>query len=206
MDIFPGVKTVCNTGFKTRDEFCKFDLYELLAMGIVNNETITPKNVGDILQKYGVGYQAKKIWDSIQDSRWETLPNLGVQTNIVFVSVIPTKKFFNFSGDPRGATAAGKVVTPTFTYTYGDSSVNTASALIPGIKWAQDFKDGVSGAKPINFIEMCGDYQKRTSVFEGSTNKVTKSSYFGMGCACKGSSLFKSDGSGCDHVKMVSDA
>jgi hypothetical protein len=160
---------VCNTGFKSRDKFCRFGLFNFGMLGKVNGENITTRNIGDILEKYGVGYQAKKLWEENKDSRWEELPNLGVQTNILFSSTIQTKQFFNYKTDPRTQTSQMKIVSPDFLRTYGDSSVNTASALIPGIKWAQDFKDGVPGAKPVNFIEFCGDYQRRNSGFEGST-------------------------------------
>jgi len=70
------------------------------------------------------------------DPNFDNLPNLGVQTNIVFSSTVRTPYKFNFANDPRPETRWFKAVTPTWEYTYGDGSVNNASALIPGVKWA----------------------------------------------------------------------
>jgi hypothetical protein len=131
---------------------------------------------------------------------------LGVQTSILFSTTVQTKKVFKFKSDPRPSTKNFKIVKPDWTYAYGDGSVVTPSALIPGIKWAQDYKSGVRGSKPVNFVELCGDYNRRNSVFEGSSKRVTKNSYFGISCDCKGTKWLKTDGSGCNHVKLVSDS
>ena len=90
----------------------------------------------DIFEKYGVGYKSNKLCLDNLDSNFDKLPNTGVQTNIVFGGVIGTPSTFNFAQDPRPETRWSKAVTPTWQYSYGDSSVNTASALIPGVKWA----------------------------------------------------------------------
>lgn len=88
----------------------------------------------------------------------------------------------------------------------GDGSVNTASALIPGVKWAQEFKDGLSGAKPVTFVEVCSSFNERKSVFKAGKTKVEQNEYIGIGCQCKGNSILYASGDGCDHVKLVGDS
>lgn len=205
MDIFPQPTETCNSGFKSRDKMCRFDFFDLSKIGSVFNEEVDTYNMGYILKKYGVGYQEEKFWSQNYDERWETLPNLGVQTNILFSTTVPSKKHFNFKTDPRTQTKQFKIVNPDWDMGYGDGSVLASSAIIPGIKWADDFKNKVSGAKPVNFIEVCSEYKRRNTVFEGSSKSVTRNSYFGVSCQCKGTSSYPTDGSGCDHVKLVSD-
>lgn len=204
MDIFPSPTQTCTSTFSSRPNQCKFDFYDTSSIGKVNGETITAGNLGQILKKYGISSYGDKFFAANLDSRFETLPNLGVQTNIVFSSTVKTDKMFTFNGDPRPITSKLKVVKATYTQGMGDGSVITASAIIPGVKWAQDFKKRVSGAKPVNFVELCSQYQQRTSVFDNG-KKVTKNSYFGINCVCRGTTRFKSDGSGCNHTRMVSD-
>ena len=98
-------------------------------------------------------------------------------------------------------------MTPTWDTGYGDGSVISTSAILPGIKWAQDFEDKLPGAKPVKFIEVCSTKNKRATVSESNYSmKVTKNEYMGIGCLCKGTKYRPTDGSGCNHVKLVSDA
>jgi hypothetical protein len=206
MDVFPKVSDTCVNFIKDKHKTCRLDLYEQGSIGRVNGEEITPFNAGDIMEKYGVAYQTKKLWEENKDSRWETLNHPGVQVSIVYSASLGTPQYFNFKNDPRPETSKQNVVKPEYTFTYGDQSVNSASAIIPGIKWAQDFKDGEAGAKPIQFVEICSDYNKRESVFKGTSTQVSNNEYFGIGCGCKGSSTFPGDATKCDHVRLVSDA
>lgn len=206
MDIFPPATATCAPYFKQRDAKCKLNLVDMDQAGSVNKETVTGSNLCDILGKYGIGYKSQQMCQETADPNFDNLPNLGVQTNIVFGATIGTPYKFNFASDPRPDTRWFKVVTPTWEYTYGDGSVNTASALIPGIKWAQEFKDNKPNAKPVTFIEVCSSFNERKSVFKAGKNKVEQNEYIGLNCQCKGNSLIYSSGTGCDHVKLVSDA
>ena len=206
MDIFPQPTAICNTGFKRRDAYCRFGLADLSKIGSINGESINYSNMGAMLDKYGIGYKMSSLWEQTRDSRFDTLDNLGVQVNIVFGATIGTSLTFDFKTDPREKTKDFKVATPTWVNSYGDSSVQTASALIPGIKWADDFNKNQTKYKPVNFIEICAEYNRRNSVFEPNTNKVTKNAYFGIACQCKGTQTFPTDGTECDHVKLVSDS
>jgi hypothetical protein len=88
---------------------------------------------------------------------------------------------------------------------YGDGTVLSTSALVAGIKWADDYKRGVSGAKPVNFVEVCSIYKRRTSVFTPGTLTVNSSAYFGIDCDCGGSRFMPRDGKKCGHTLFVTD-
>lgn len=127
--------------------------------------------------------------------------------NIIYSSVIPTLFYYEYKKNPKIMTDKNEFYEPeTENYYYGDGSVLVTSAITPGIKWAWEFDQGVKNSKPVNFIEICGDYQRRKSVFN-SGKKVTKNAYFGVDCSCKGSRYWKSDGKGCaEHASLVEDA
>lgn len=140
MDIFPQPTENCNLGFESRDKKCKFDFFDMSRIGKIKSgssyEEVDSYNMAEIMKKFGIGYHEEKFWNENIDKRWDTLPNLGVQTNIVFSTTVPTKKFFTFTSDPRPETDKLNIVTPDWIRGYGDGSVLASSALIPGIKWA----------------------------------------------------------------------
>jgi hypothetical protein len=206
MDIFPPVTSSCAPYFSSRSANCKLNLNNHDVVGSVNGEDITSSNICQIIGKYGVGYAGEKLCQENADANFDQLTNTGVQTNIVFSSTVLTNFYFNFKTDPRINTKQKKPADKTWTYTYGDGSVNTGSAVIPGIKWAEDFKNKLAGAKPVTFIEACSSYNERKSVFKPNKNWVENNEYIGLGCQCKGSSWSSSSGDGCGHVKLVSDS
>lgn len=206
MDIFPPVTATCAPYFSTRAANCKLNLNNIDAIGTVNGEQITSSNVCQIIGKYGVGYAGEKFCQENADANFDQLTNTGVQTNILFSSTVLTKFYFDFKSDPRIKTRELKPADQTWTYTYGDGSVNTGSAVIAGIKWAEDFKNKVYGAKPVTFIEACSSYNERKSIFKAGKNWVENNEYIGIGCQCKGSSWLHSNGDGCGHVGLVSDS
>ena len=62
-----------------------------------------------------------------------------------------------------------------------------------------EFEDGVEGAKPVNFVELCSLYNRRSSVFDDLENfEVKKSAYFGIDCSCK-KGLFGHNEGNCGH-------
>ena len=90
----------------------------------------------------------------------------------------------------------------------GDGTVITASAVSPGIKWAWEFDNKKNNGKPINFVENCSTYKRRTSVYDddkkadGSEGerKVLKNAYFGINCDCIGIEILKKSGIDCAHT------
>jgi hypothetical protein len=207
MAIFPDKNTVCNSGFKSRDEKCTTGLFPMKFIGKVNGEYITNQSLQSLFKKYSYEPRTGDLFKAAQDSRFNDFPNPGVQVNIIYSSVIPTLYNFEYSKDPKTMTRSNKHYEPEVKKNYlGDGSVLVSSAITPGIKWAYEFDKRQSGAKPVNFIELCGDYNRRTSIFN-SGSSVTKNAYFGINCTCKGGKYIKSDGKKCgEHAALVEDA
>jgi hypothetical protein len=70
--------------------------------------------------------------------------------------------------------------------------------MTPGIKWAYDYKNRVSGSKPVNFAELCSTKNVRESVFSDNRSKtVAGNGYFGVKCSCFGAAKQ------CGHASML---
>jgi len=206
MDIFPDYNIECNAGFTSRTGECITGIKEIYNIGKVNDTEINPDNMAEIIANYSyLGTDGVKLYGYSQDPRFDKLDNLGIQTTIVYANILDTVSYFTYDQDPREVIATGEFYKPDSTKTsLGDGIVLTASALVPGIKWAQDFVDKVPGSKPILLAEMCSDFEQRVSVFDDLIKrKVTKNSYFGIRCDCKGTPEDPKDGKDCDHSGMV---
>ena len=120
-----------------------------------------------LLEKYGCIDTAKSIYDSVQDDLFEQVKNTGVQTNVVFSTTVETVTKFEFDENPKLKTDQNHYVAPTREhFSYGDGSVLVTSALFAGLKWAEDFEEGVAGAKPTTLIDVCSTQKRRQSIFE----------------------------------------
>ena len=207
MDIFPGVNEICLPFFKKRGtNKCHLGIKAIVDYGEVLGTQINYNNIETILARYSYNRLTPKMRRQTLNQNFTSLPNLGVQTNILFSTAFPTFSKFYYDKDPRTETTQGKVYYPDrIDEAMGDGTVLSTSALTAGIKWAQDFKDGVSGAKPVNFVEICSHYNPRSSIFEPGTKEVTSSAYFGVNCSCQGRVGKETDGGCADHIGMVSD-
>ena len=109
--------------------------------GKVEDSFVSWDSVETIFKKYAIVDYSDVVWKSVQDNLFEDLTNTGVQTNIVFSGSMNTMNYFEFDENPKLKTSQGKYVMPTFETTrHGDGVVLSTSALVAGIKWADDFK------------------------------------------------------------------
>ena len=88
MDIFPPPTATCAPYFRSRDAKCNFQFANMDLVGSVNKEAVTGNNLCDILGKYGIGYKTQQLCQENADANFDNLPNLGVQTNIVFSTTV----------------------------------------------------------------------------------------------------------------------
>lgn len=206
LDMLPQPTDSCLPGFTSRDEFCSFGFVDMTKYGEVEEKPVTYDTLVEIFKEYAVVEHSDKVWETVQDDLFEKLPNTGVQTNIVFTSVQDTMYHFEFDENPKLKTQHDKYVAPTSNlFTHGDGSVLTTSAIVPGLKWADDFKNKVANSKPVNLIEVCSIKDRRESVFTPGFKEVKDNAYFGIDCNCGGSKLLPKDGSNCGHTKFVTD-
>lgn len=207
MDIFPSYSQSCSPGFTERDAGCTVGAHEMYDIGSVAGDSMNPDNVSDIFGKYSYLQQAKDLYAYANDDRFNTLINPGIQVNIIYGNHLQTLSKVKYDSDPRIKTLNNEFYPPDQTETeLGDGIVLTASAIVPGIKWAEDFRSGAANAKPVNIIEICSAYKRRPSIFEDQTKKtVTNNAYFGTNCDCEGTAGAKKQGLNCNHGGMMVD-
>lgn len=143
-----------------------------------------------------------------RDSRFEALPNLGINLTMVFSQVLPQDQAFNFKVDPPTFWKEKKTFCTeknggyTVTIVPGDTSVPSTSAVTPAIKFAMDFESQVPGAKPVKIVEVCSSSMQKDSPYDSFNSKgegqYTKNSYIGLPCDCT-----ESKTKHCDHVTML---
>lgn len=206
VDLLPQPTESCLPWFTSRDEFCHFGFVDLSDVGQIEGTRITHENLEDLFDKYGVIPNVKALYNAAKDDLFEVLTNPGVQTNVVFSSTVQTISSFDYEENPKLKTEKNNYVAPTSQeFMVGDNQVLTSSALTAALKWAEDFKNGETGAKPVNMVEICSIKNRRESVFEPGTFQVKNSAYMGIDCNCGGSITNPKDGSDCAHTPMVSD-
>ena len=63
------------------------------------------------------------------------------------------------------------------------------------MKWAWEFDNGGSNAKPVSFVEACSEYENGGAILRD------KNTYHGMLCECLGSK----NQDDCDHGAIIND-
>ena len=214
MEIFPDRDEVCFP-YTTRrpTEKCHFNLTADPYIAEIAGKKYTAEDIPEMLERYSFSNDTKAIYEHYRDSRFTTLPNPGVQSNVVFSYIGSVQEYFSYSND-SSLRLRGKGVTekPDFWKRKpGDTVVPTTSALIPFLKWADQFKNGQKDAHPVNFVEACSKFRRRDSIFlnntkQGDERKITESAYFGVGCGCEGTPEKSTTGDCVKHAPMVTDS
>lgn len=207
-DFFPDAKEVCSPGFKERDDdTCKTGIRETWKVGTLLGMPITPDTMAELYEVYSYNPKAHKMRQSAEDTRFDSMINLGVQTNILYSNHMNSKNILTYKEDPRTRTTFEEFYVPEIEYTQGDATVVTTSAIMPGVKWAYEFskKESFPEAKPVSLIEICGIQNQKTSIFDDLENrKVTKNQYIGLKCNCRKEGTLTT-GKACDHQNLVAD-
>ena len=189
-----------------RSSSCKSGLVDMKTFGRVVSDPINVDNMKYILGKYSFDSMAQDhFYDGGKRDQFDSMPNPGVETVIMFGNIVKTEKDYNYDFDPKPKTLpenADFVLPSSVSYVMGDGSVIAASAIAPGFKWAWEFdRKAVVGAKPVIFAEFCSNQNQAGNVYQDQTNmSVTRNAYQGIACQCK-----KGNEKNCDHVGLVSD-
>lgn len=200
LKLFPPRDQKCFIFYKgTQDVACSLGAHKFNVFGSVEKQIINSKTMGSILGKYGEIDGMQSIYDETRDSRFSNLQNPGVQMNLLYFANILTVSEMHFSQNPRKFIKENKPYNPEKVVEVpGDVTVEGASTLIPGIKWADDFNKKVSGAKPVSFIELGSLYQQRDQLAKKGKGP-TENQYFGLNSDCG------RDGTKCDHAHELID-
>ena len=124
--------------------------------GRMVDEDITVDNFGDVLEKESYHKNAKRIYDMARDVRFETLENPGVEVAIIYSNHLLTRSQIFYENRTKERTLNNQDAAPEKSvYKSGDGSLLTTSCIFPGLKWADDYNNGLIGAKRVSFVEGC---------------------------------------------------
>ena len=213
MDIFPHPNETCFPYVEERPTGnCHLNLTADPYIAEIAGKNYTADDIPEMLDKYAFSNDTRIIYEHYRDPQFTTLPNPGVQTNVIFSYIGFLSEFFVYKDDST-LLQRGKGITKgpdLWTSKPGDKVIPTTSALIPFLKWADQFRTGQEDAHPVNFVEACSKYKRRGSIFPNSTEpgkekKVTESAYFGIDCGCEGTPEKNTTGECVKHAQMVND-
>jgi Lecithin:cholesterol acyltransferase len=204
---FPKTDVVCKEhDWTDRAGTCKSGLVDMKTFGRVMGDTLSVDNLKYILGRYSFDPMAQEhFYDGGKRDQYDLMPNPGVETVIIFSSILKTEHEYNYDFDPKPKAIAETddfVYPSSVSYALGDGTVISASAIGPGFKWAWEFdKKNVPGAKPVIFAEVCSNYNQASNVYQDEASRlVTRTTYKGISCSCK-----KGTEGNCDHIGLVSD-
>lgn len=204
--IFPQKTETCYTNdWTARKKDCTSGLSEFFILGKVNGTEMTTANLKEIFTKFSFNEQAGRLFEISHSEEYNKLVNPGVNVVVVYSNILTTGNDFVYNDDPkpRSTVQGSNFIEPDNVFMdYGDTSVLTTSSLIPGIKWAYEFrKKEVQGAKPVVFVEMCSTQNRKTKVYQTEKQEILENEYQGVNCGCQ---TLGSEGY-CDHLGMLMD-
>jgi len=201
-DWLPKREDICFTEYTNSK--CSSGLYDYTDIGSMLGQPMTVNNFQSFVKEYSFS-NIKGDGFKCLDKRYETLPPLGVQMVLIYSTVVDTVGGTDFIKDPRDKTDQEEFCQINEDYTYrmvkGDGTVNSASAITPAIKWADDFDNSVANAKPVKIVQMCSSKNNRMDPYDEETSdgkKMNKNEYQGIECNCSQDKVKE-----CTHDSML---
>ena len=188
-DFLPLRDAICYPKFN--DKKCVSGLQDFSHFGTYMGSTqINASNLHSWVNQYTYETGTSQAWDVV-DPRFTTVPNINIPTVVVYSNRCPTEGIYNFSADPRTYTSQNKFCPSSvdqWTPMMGDETVPSTSSVTVGLKWAMDFQNKVSGAKPIKFVDVCSEFNVKLSPYDSKSGSgqeiMSKLEYSGMVCDC----------------------
>ena len=137
-------------------------------IGDIEDKKIDSKETLKEVVKDSINYEkALHLYNTSVDEKIENLENPNVEVVSVYGNFLPTESKIIYNSDPIHRTSMDKPREPDeIKYSYGDGTVITTSAILPPIKWANDFVDKVKHSKPVIFMEICSHARQMTTIFK----------------------------------------
>ena len=190
INFIPTRDQVCYSDFTKKN--CRSGLYDFDDFGkMPNGTTINNGNLRDFIDEKGYLRNFSSIW-KLMDPRFNLdMPNPGVQVNILYSSVADTDAGYNFKADPQTYTNQSHLCPSSATQAItgqGDEIVPSTSAVTAGYKWALEFANNATNAKPVKLVELCSGINTKNTPYDGRDSHgqsvVKTNGYIGLPCDC----------------------
>lgn len=144
--------------------------------------------IEQLFKKYNMTTSTMDYYNYTAWSRSLDLKHPGVPYVPVVLRSHKTPKQYYFKDDIRKYINYHRFPKPEVTFGYGDGSVNTNSMLIPVLKWAYEYDNGLEGTAPVKIVDMCSTYNLKTDVYDvkepGKAYEITINEFQGIECDC----------------------
>jgi len=201
-NFLPTKDKICFSKFTNKN--CASGLEDFEQYGSYLGNPLTNANYRSWMNQHSFDTHAAQTWP-ILDQRFETQPNPGVPTVVLYSQVLATEGKYNYKIDPLVASNANRFCTDKeapWTPWKGDTTVPSTSAVTPALKWAYEFQTQLPNAKPIKLVDICSEYNVKPSPYDGTDssgrNILNNVGYIGMICDCT-----QSADRHCDHESML---
>ena len=201
------------------DSYCRLNFHSLIDNYIlkvqdqgkeIEYKVTDEDNYIDLILKYGLSTNHKdfiKFIFSNLNKKLNTLDHPNVPLTIIYSSAMKTTTSFNIPVNPRKFTDKNEFVESNLginieNFGGGDQIVESASALIPALKWGYLFDnkkpDGIE--KPVHLVDYCSnkDFKSRNSLINEKID-YNKNMFFNIACKCSTPSY------DCSHSTMDND-
>jgi lecithin-cholesterol acyltransferase len=208
--LFPPLDKDCYIHpFTKVDLKCKIGLSLLYSYGEVNGEKITTESLRDVLDSYSYYRLAASLYENVKTYQVDLakMDNPGVEVVIIYTGInqSPQKYFYDVDPTEFIKTHPNEFVEPNREKTMpGDGSVMSASAIIPGIKWAYEHlksRQVLPHAKPVTFVELCSLHNRRATLLKADDKFISSSEHIGIPCECE----THGNTEDCNHIGLFND-
>ncbi|KRX05249.1 Aspartic peptidase domain [Pseudocohnilembus persalinus] len=211
LDFLPEPSEICRPG-QGENQYCKTYIYNQIEEHLAQIEDkkfyLKTEEMIEMLKQYSTD---KEVIDKFNDSYYVdaflNLVNPGVKVTNVYGAFEKVNTQFEFQEDPKIYTNREEYYFPNITsYTFGDGTVSSSSALMGPLKWIYENRKGEqSSYKPVKLVEMCSKYgikdEPYDEIQEDGQKVYTKSGYQGLDCSC----FYTEKLSNCEHSCMISE-
>ena len=200
MQVFPNYTKMCFEPYPERPtQHCDIGVRDFSSYGTLVGQKVTPDNLAQLLRDEGPYPEGGDIYEQVQDPRFDQLANPGVQTNMIYSSVLNTIHGYNYEKHPKdlrkNPTPQQIIMVP------GDGTVSTLNSVVPGAKWMDDYINKLPGSYPVNMVEICSKVNQQEKM------DPSKNIYIGSPCHCQVAPGKKNSGGGkeCNHTNFIKD-
>lgn len=187
MSLFPSLDKICQDPYRDREtQKCQTGLVSYINLGSIVDSQLDINDLTRVLQEEASDPDSvRRLKDvKIHDEEFTKLINPGVETAFMYANHLSTGYKLFYKNHPREYVKRKQTKNPDAEIkALGDGTVLTVSAILPGIKWANEFEEKKHGAKRMSFVEICSKQNRQLKLINPKSPNGNQ--YVGVDCQCE---------------------
>ena len=194
--------------FKAFATSCRFGFTDQNKNYVIKilDEEFKDYEMESLFRKYNVTEHTLEFYKYTAKTRETDFRHPGVPYVPIVLRTHQTPYQYYFDDDIRKYTDHHKFIEPKKIKGYGDGTVNTNSMLIPALKWALEYDQGLPGTAPVKIIDLCSTYNLKKDVYDvkepGKPYEIVNNEFIGIECDC----IKHKTPNSCNHSLMTQDS